>query len=208
MKKVLCCLFVFCLCLSMTGCATIITGKHEKVKVTSNPPGATVRTDSGEIIKTPGNFTLERNEDHVLVAEYPGAESQQKNVKHGVQGWFFGNIIFGGIIGGVVDIVSGSCDHLSPKEVHFDFTESGQALASKREAYLQANPDIEKKYLLAIDHGAVTVGMNKEQVVLALGEPKEKNGEPEKEEWTYQNPKPVLLTFKEDKLTKMEEIKG
>jgi hypothetical protein len=105
----------------LMGCATIMTGKYQAIPVTSEPPGATVRADTGETILTPGKFHLIRNEDHTLLAEYPGYKPQQLKLHNKAQGWVWGNIIFGGVVGLVVDCVSGSSDELIPKEVHFNF---------------------------------------------------------------------------------------
>jgi hypothetical protein len=109
------------LIISLTGCATIITGKYQEIPVTSDPSGAKVRADTGETIITPGKFHLIRNESHILIAEYPGYDSQQVALHNKAQGWVWGNIIAGGLIGLVVDCSSGSSDELIPKEVHFNF---------------------------------------------------------------------------------------
>jgi len=73
----------------VSGCATIVTGQYQDISVTSEPSGAMVSADNGMSLTTPGNFKLERNHNYTLTAEYPGAESQQKEIKHGVQGWFY-----------------------------------------------------------------------------------------------------------------------
>jgi len=91
-----------------------------------------------------------RNQDHTLVAEYPGAEPQQVELKHKLQGWFWGNILLGGIIGGVVDLASGASGELVPKKVHFDFTSAGQAVASLKHKYLESHPDISEEIRFAI----------------------------------------------------------
>jgi predicted small secreted protein len=77
----------------MSGCATIVTGKYQNISVTSEPTGALVRADNGMSITTPGSFKLMRNQRYTLIAEYPGAEPQQKKLKRGLQGWFWGNIL-------------------------------------------------------------------------------------------------------------------
>ncbi|MHC4076529.1 MAG: hypothetical protein ACYSRZ_09005 [Planctomycetota bacterium] len=119
MKKLMCLL----LCVSMLtgGCATVMTGKYQSVPITSEPPGVKVRADTGETVITPGRFHLLRNEKHTLMAEYPGYESQQVRLHNKAQGWVWGNILLGGVIGLIIDCVSGASDELVPKEVHFNF---------------------------------------------------------------------------------------
>jgi hypothetical protein len=111
--------------LILSGCATVVTGKYQEIPVTSEPTGIKVRTDTGVSIITPGKFSLLRNQNHILVAECPGVEPHQFEIKHKLQGWFWGNILLGGIIGGVVDASSGSSDKLIPNRVHFYCPERG-----------------------------------------------------------------------------------
>ncbi|MHC4174487.1 MAG: tetratricopeptide repeat protein [Planctomycetota bacterium] len=132
-------IFFFAMCGS--GCATIVSGKYQTIPVTSDPPGIKVRSSSGPYIITPGSFKLRRNEDHTLVAEYPGSEPQQRMLKHKLQGWFWGNVLLGGIIGGVVDLSSGASDDLVPDKVHFDFTSTARAIESRKRSYLESHPD-------------------------------------------------------------------
>jgi|GEM_PF-2608810 predicted RNA-binding Zn-ribbon protein involved in translation (DUF1610 family) len=107
--------------MSLTGCATVMTGKYQSISVTSDPPGVKVRADTGETIVTPGKFNLMRNEVHTLMAECPGYEPQQLKLHNKAQGWVWGNILLGGPVGLIVDCVSGASDELIPKEIHFNF---------------------------------------------------------------------------------------
>lgn len=107
--------------LSGSGCATIISGSEQIIPVTSTPSGATVTADGDTTITTPGEFTLERKKTHTLVAEYPRRGKQEVQLEKKLNNWVWGNILIGGIIGLVIDVVSGAIDELHPKEVHFDF---------------------------------------------------------------------------------------
>ena len=194
-----------CLVASLNmGCATIVTGKYETVTVTSDPPGVKVRAQTGEYIETPGQFDLLRNKDHVLVATYPGAEAQQRQIKHGLQGWFFGNILLGGIIGGVVDLASGASDHLTPKKVHFDFTGAGQVAAERKAEYLQSNPDVKDEVQVAIENEVGVKGMTKDQLIAALGVPDEIVKDGEYDKFTYASREPPCYYFKAGVLEKAE----
>ncbi|MGD2093941.1 MAG: hypothetical protein PVH77_02935 [Phycisphaerales bacterium] len=155
----------------VSGCASIVTGKFQNIPVTSEPPGAKVRSDTGVSITTPGSFDMVRNQNHTLVAEYPGCEPQQRELKHGVQGWFWGNIILGGIIGGVIDMASGACDELQPKKVHFNFTPEGQAAANRQEEYLDSHPETSEEVRFAILNGLARKNMTKDEVLASLGKP-------------------------------------
>jgi hypothetical protein len=113
-----------------SGCATIITGSTQSVGVTSEPIGAKVTADGVNSITTPGTMVLKRNQPHTLVAEFPGYPAQQQRLDKKLNNWVFGNILLGGIIGLVIDFVSGSADELSPKEVHFNLKTPSGAGAS------------------------------------------------------------------------------
>lgn len=120
MKRAICLILIFSILNS--GCATIVTGKYQDVPVSSDPPGAKVKSGEGSTLTTPGSFQLIRNRDYTLVAEYPEKEPQQVQLKHRLQGWFWMNILLGGVPGMIIDLATGSCDELKPKQVHFDFT--------------------------------------------------------------------------------------
>ena len=117
---------IFCslIMLISSGCCTIMSGSTQSIPVSSTPPGVKVTADTGTSIVTPGSIVLERKKAHTLVAEYAGHETQQQQLKKKLNNWVWGNILIGGIIGLVIDMVSGSIDELHPKEVHFNFEEA------------------------------------------------------------------------------------
>jgi len=133
----------------VSGCATIVTGKYQNVSVTSEPPGAKVRTDNGLSITTPGSFRLLRNQHYTFIAEYPGAEPQQKKLKRVVQGWFWGNILLVSCTGCAVDLTSGSAYELVPDKVNFDFTNTAIAAGYHKRSYPETYPDIIDQVRLA-----------------------------------------------------------
>ena len=125
--------FTICILLMLilnTGCATIIHGKYQTVPVSSTPPGAHVRSSSGDICATPCQLNLLRDNEYVLVASVDGYDPQQQSVGKDTSGWFWANLILGGIVGGVIDKASGSGEKLVPGKVHFDF-EAGKIYGAK-----------------------------------------------------------------------------
>jgi len=185
-----------------SGCATIVTGKYQTIPVTSEPPGVKVRSSSGPYIITPGSFQLRRNEDHTLVGEYPGAEPQQRVLKHQLQGWFWGNILLGGIIGGVVDLASGSYGQLAPDRVHFDFTNAGQTIESRKRSYLESHPDTTDEVRFAILNELARKGMTKDELIASFGEPTEIVEDGKYELFIYDSRKPKSYYFKDGVLEK------
>jgi hypothetical protein len=115
------------LCLS-TGCASIVTGTHRKVAFKSNPEGAkvTVVNANGKTVAegtTP--FTVKlvkgkpyfRGQTYTLTFVKEGYWDTEQKLKSTVNGWYLGNLVFGGLVGLlVVDPLTGAMYTL-PKEV-------------------------------------------------------------------------------------------
>jgi hypothetical protein len=69
----------------LTGCATIISGRHQDVQVISSPHGAKACT-CGQCVTTPGSFTLRKDTNHVMLIEKPGYMSETVTLTSGVGG--------------------------------------------------------------------------------------------------------------------------
>lgn len=120
-------------CSMLTGCATILGGgSHEPVSFASNTPDTKVRivdNDRKEIVSqgAPCVVTLKRGGGYFSPAKYtayasaPGQPERAVPVKAGFNGWYVGNIVFGGLIGLlVVDPLTGAMWDL-PDKVQIDF---------------------------------------------------------------------------------------
>lgn len=107
------------LALLSTGCATIITGAgpDQKVRIASEPRGASVYIDGQYKGITPTSVPLTRKDHHALRLELVGFANFEKEIESGFNAWFLGNILFGGIIGIVVDAVDGAITGLSPNDL-------------------------------------------------------------------------------------------
>jgi hypothetical protein len=118
--------------LSLCSCASIVDGGRRKVHIDSNPTGAQVtiydRHDfEVEAHTTPFVVRLERGsgyfrgEKYRLVFELAGYQKAEVTIKSDLNGWYFGNILFGGLIGFViVDPLTGAMWTLKPKTVFED----------------------------------------------------------------------------------------
>lgn len=116
--------------LSLSACATIIGSTTQPVTFKSTPEGATVTITNraGEKIHTgitPATVTLNRGAGYFKAESYPvtfqkdGYEAQEVVVAGNVNGWYFGNIIFGGLVLGmlIVDPLSGAMFTLDSDKV-------------------------------------------------------------------------------------------
>jgi predicted small secreted protein len=104
-------------CLFLVGCGTIIHGGGQDVSIASEPSGATVEVDGTEVGDTPLTKSLDRGSQHTVEISMEGYESEQVVVEKNVSGWVAGNIVFGGLIGLVVDASTGGMYKLSPTQV-------------------------------------------------------------------------------------------
>ncbi len=154
--------FLLCASVFLTGCATITTGRYQNITVTSEPPGAKVRSCTGVSLTTPGSIKLARNRNYTLIAEYPGCEPQQKELKHKLQGCFWRNILICGVISTVVDLASGACYELHPEEVHFDLTSTAQAVSSHQPSYLELQSETAEEVRFVILNEPANKGITKE----------------------------------------------
>lgn len=105
---------------ALTSCATIISGSTQDIGVTSNPPGAVVTAEPGDHrATTPATLVLRRKDAPYRVKfEMDGYEPYEVTIRSSLNGWVWGNLIIGGLIGIVVDSSSGAAQKLSPDELN------------------------------------------------------------------------------------------
>lgn len=104
------------LVLSLTGCASIMSGRFQELTFQSNPDGATV-TVSGRVIgKTPLTTSLKKDANQSLVFEKDGYKPLSMQLSTRLDGWFWGNIVLGGLIGSTTDGLTGAVNEYSPSQ--------------------------------------------------------------------------------------------
>lgn len=123
-------------CYLLSSCASIVSGSTQKVKFSSNPSGAIVWVDGVNLGLTPVTSKLKRNKKSQKVKiELEGYKTQELVLERKLNGWFFGNILIGGIIGIVVDASTGAMYSLSPKELNVELV-NGTVFNSKDGMYI------------------------------------------------------------------------
>ena len=130
------------LALALTGCASIINGSTQPVAIQSVPDGATVSVTNSAGVKvhngtTPLTVTLNRgagyfkSESYTIVVEKDGFERKEMTITGTVNGWYIGNILFGGVIGMLaVDPATGAMYSL-PDTVNATLENSAPAKAAQ-----------------------------------------------------------------------------
>ena len=122
-KKFIGIITMVCLVVTLSGCATIVSGRNQELPVYSTPSGAIVTVGPMKQV-APATFNLDRRQGaYVVKVEMEGYESVEVKLKKGVNGWVFGNIVFGGIIGLVIDISTGASKKFIPDEIDVNLIE-------------------------------------------------------------------------------------
>lgn len=107
--------------LFVSGCATVTRGTKDTLVIESEPAGADVRLSNGMTGKTPTSFKLPRKHPLVVNIEKEGYEPISVNVNSQVSGagaaGMAGNVLVGGLVGAVVDPLSGAMKDLRPNPV-------------------------------------------------------------------------------------------
>jgi hypothetical protein len=88
-----------------SGCATILSGKHQQVNVTSTPSKQEVIVGS-QTVTTPAIVTVRRS-DEGLTVKSPNCDDQ-KLLASKINPVFFVNILSGGAFGSTTDYATGS----------------------------------------------------------------------------------------------------
>ncbi len=112
--------------MALSGCATITGGTApQKIKVVSNPPGATVIVDGRPCGISPTILSLNRKVEHRIQLEKDGYMPAEADLKPRINPWIFGNVVVGGLIGVVVDLATDSERSLSPSKVDVHLAPAG-----------------------------------------------------------------------------------
>src|SRR4051812_20259344 len=99
---------------SLGGCATVLNGTHTSYETDSRPKSATVKFSNGQSCTTPCKLEF-RRKDHLRAdISLAGYKPTYVLIQSKLGGATFGNIIAGGIVGGVVDASNGASNRLSP----------------------------------------------------------------------------------------------
>ncbi len=100
--------------LTLTGCASIVSGTHENLSVTTTPvekATCVLSNDKGQwyIKSTPGSVKVHKSrKDLDVTCSKEGYKSNSLRVSSNIKAMVAGNILVGGLIGAGVDTVDGA----------------------------------------------------------------------------------------------------
>ncbi len=145
--------FRFCAALALlamallSGCATLTTSSSQTVTMTTEPAGAacTFKREGqviGVVNPTPGSLSVSKSHSAIDVScSKEGFLDATGSVGSKFQAMTFGNILFGGIIGIVVDAASGATAEYEPT-ITIRLTPSEFADAAARDRFFDEQRDI------------------------------------------------------------------
>jgi hypothetical protein len=102
-----------------------MNGTSQPVAFKSDPDGAVVKLVSGQSCTTPCEYQLKRGHDSMVTYALDGYQPVKVYIQSRTGGATFGNILAGGIIGGVVDGTNGASNHLYPDPVYVRLVADG-----------------------------------------------------------------------------------
>ena len=109
----------------VVGCATIMHGTSQQVGISSQPTGASVVVDSQPLGVTPVSAKLSRKNQHRITVTMSGYQPFEMVTTRKTSGWVWGNIVFGGLIGLVVDASTGGLYDVRPEQVAAQLAQAG-----------------------------------------------------------------------------------
>lgn len=100
----------------LSGCATIVSGKNQQLSFQSTPDGVTVAVNGRAIGKTPLSAMLPKKSDQMIEFKKDGYQTITMPLTTHWDGWFWGNIVLGGLIGSAADLITGSVHEYVPSQ--------------------------------------------------------------------------------------------
>ena len=114
-------IYVAALCAAsanLGACATVLNGTSQPVEFQSSPSGAQAELITGLKCDTPCKYSMKRGHDSQVTISKDGYQPATVYIQSRTGGGVAGNILAGGIIGGVVDASNGAANHLYPDPVY------------------------------------------------------------------------------------------
>ncbi len=117
--------------LLLSSCATIMHGTTQSIGISTNPHNAEVWLDNRLAGHSPIILEMSRNENHIVRIELEGYQPYELTFTRKISGWCAGNLVFGGVIGLVIDALSGGIYTLTPEQVQVEMSKGNVAFSKQ-----------------------------------------------------------------------------
>jgi hypothetical protein len=165
MKRKITSIFMACTILFATSCASIVSKSSYPISINSTPSEAKITITDKKGIEvyrgnTPATLKLKAGSGFFSKARYQvkfekaGYDTKTVPVEFKLDGWYFGNILFGGLIGLlIVDPATGAMYKLDTEFLNETLTQSTASVQKEElKVYTLTNiPSEWKKHLVALD---------------------------------------------------------
>lgn len=108
--------------ITITGCASIVSGTDQTLTFNSEPDGATVTVTGKKVGKTPLSVQIDKDKNQSLTFEKEGYKTYTTQLSTSMDSWFWGNILFGGVFGSTTDGMSGAINEFTPDQYFVTLT--------------------------------------------------------------------------------------
>lgn len=143
---------IFALAMNLlSGCCTLVNTANQKISILSSPTGACVSIDDTKCGKTPLTKRLSRKKMHTVKIELEGYTPFEITMNRSISGWIWGNVIFGGLIGIIIDVADGSIYKLTPEQISTE-------LQKNNASYLYENDQLYVSVALEHDQSWQKIG--------------------------------------------------
>jgi hypothetical protein len=129
-----------------TSCATIVSGSKQNIKFSSNPSTATIYIDEVEVGKTPFEIKLARKSEHSVMIKLEGYQTYETKLTKKFNAWYIGNIVFGGLIGIIVDPITGAIYNLSPDQINAQMNKGTAFKSNGKDVYVAVALNIDPSW--------------------------------------------------------------
>lgn len=116
-------------------CASIVSKTARQITINSSPDNADfiIKDERGVVVhqgKTPATVTLKtgagyfKGKEYTVLIRKEGFEEQSVVIRNELNGWYLGNILFGGLIGLlIVDPLTGAMWTLTPQDINLNLNQ-------------------------------------------------------------------------------------
>lgn len=135
MMRKACAAVLFAAAVLSSGCATIVGGGSNQAMMLEGAPSEaryTVRSSSGIQMSSgslPASFTLPRKNEYQVDVSLDGYETRTAAVTRGTNNWIWGNLVFGWVVGFIVDFATGSAYKLEPSFINVTLERAEETVA-------------------------------------------------------------------------------
>ena len=145
MKKLLFLIALVATVAMFSSCATITCGSNHSINISSTPSGAVIYDNGEPIGQTPFTAVLPKKDQHTITIWLEGYQPYGVMLRRRFNVAYLGNIIFGGIIGLIIDGGNGAIYNLSPDQIHVEFGDAVSSSGKTDEIYISTTlePDPE-----------------------------------------------------------------